>query len=91
MASMSSSNNKSSITHDAYVFKKTGARRGMVFGTWDKGGIGRTESNGDFTALIDMLPRCGWDGRIRFIRHGNKPPVEDEPRPNAEDENGGDE
>jgi hypothetical protein len=72
------SNNKE-ITHIGYVFKKTGVHKRMVFGTWDKGGIGRLESNGDFTLLVDMLPRCGWDGRVRFVKIGNPTPNDGEP------------
>ena len=87
---MSNANTKKSpITHRVYVFQKTGSRRGMVFGAWEKSGTGRMESNGDFVGKINMLPIGGWDGRVFFVKHGNKPPVEDEPLPDAEDEDGG--
>jgi hypothetical protein len=30
-------------------------------------------------AFIDMLPRGGWDGRIRFVKAGDPPPGSTEP------------
>jgi hypothetical protein len=64
-------------THTAYFFIRTGMRKGRVFGYWKNGGKFRIdEENGPF-AFIDMLPRGGWDGRIRFVKFG-------EPRPGSE-------
>jgi hypothetical protein len=65
---------KDNATHRAWVFKRTAMRKGRVVGDWDTGGYGIQQDNGDFTAFVDMIPRAGWDGRIRFIKEGNDPP-----------------
>jgi hypothetical protein len=83
------------FTHDAFLFVRTGMRKGRVFGYWKHGGKFR-EGDEPF-AFIDMLPRGGWDGRVRFVRIGDPPP-ENEPlipiRPGteieSEDETGAD-
>ena len=54
------------FTHTAYLFVRTGVRKGRVYGYWKDGG--RFREGEDPFAYIDMLPRGGWDGRIRFVR-----------------------
>jgi hypothetical protein len=81
------------FTHTAYLFVRTGTRKGRVYGYWKDGG--RFREGDEPFAYIDMLPRGGWDGRVRFVRLGDPPP-ENEPRapirPGAEtpDETGAD-
>ena len=81
------------FTHTAYLFVRTGVRKGRVYGYWKDGG--RFREGEEPFAFIDMLPRGGWDGRVRFVRLGDPPP-ENEPRapirPGAEtaDETGAD-
>jgi hypothetical protein len=59
-------------TCTAYLFIRTGMRKGKVFGYWKDGGWFRP---GDVPfAFIDMLPRGGWDGRICFVKRGDPPP-----------------
>jgi hypothetical protein len=66
------------FTHTAYLFIRIGAtKRGRVYGYWKDGGKFRAE-DGPF-AFIDMLPRGGWDGRIRFVKAGDPPPGSTEP------------
>jgi hypothetical protein len=67
------------FTHTAYLFVRIGAtRRGKVYGYWKDGGKFRVSEDGPF-AFIDMLPRGGWDGRIRFVKAGDPPPGSTEP------------
>jgi hypothetical protein len=82
----------SSFTHTAYFFVRTGTRKGRVFGYWKNGGQFR--EGAEPFAFIDMLPRGGWDGRIRFVKYGDPPPgnepKEAPQRPaTTADENGG--
>jgi hypothetical protein len=73
------------FTHTAYLFIRVGAtKRGKVYGYWKDGGRFRAEG-GPF-AFIDMVPRGGWDGRIRFVKFGDPPPGSTEP---ARPEHGG--
>jgi len=81
------------FTHTAYLFVRTGMRKGRVFGYWKDGG--RFREGDDPFAFIDMLPRGGWDGRIRFVRIGDPAPANEPPlpiRPSTEiaDETGAD-
>jgi hypothetical protein len=67
-----------SFTHTAYFFIRTGMRKGRVFGYWKDGGKFRSDGTTPF-AFIDMLPRGGWDGRVRFVKFGDPTP-ENEPK-----------
>jgi hypothetical protein len=67
----------SPFTHTAYLFVRTGVRKGRVYGYWKDGG--RFKLGEEPFAFLDMLPRGGWDGRIRFVKIGDPPP-ENEPR-----------
>jgi len=65
----------------AYLFIRTGMRKGKVFGYWKDGGWFRPgDKDSEPCAFIDMLPRGGWDGRIRFVKTGDPPP-QDQPLP----------
>jgi hypothetical protein len=77
MSEYKATNSPPPFTHDAFLFVRTGARKGRIYGYWKHGGKFR-EGDEPF-AFIDMLPRGGWDGRIRFVRIG-EPPPENEPR-----------
>ena len=81
------------FTHTAYFFIRMGMRRGKVYGYWKDGGRFDMGSDGNPFAFIDMLPRPGWDGRIRFVKIG-EPPPENEPetpvRPDPLDGDGDD-
>jgi hypothetical protein len=76
----------------AYLFIRTGMRKGKVFGYWKDGGWFRPgDEDAEAWAFIDMLPRGGWDGRIRFVKTGDPPP-QDQPSPQRPGvENGGEE
>ena len=64
-------------THTAYLFIRRMVHKGKVVGYWKNGGDFRQDDAEPF-AFIDMVPRGGWDGRIRFVKYGAAPP---EPRP----------
>jgi hypothetical protein len=74
---ISKSNSPPPFTHTAYFFIRTGMRKGRVFGYWKDGGKFRAE-DGPF-AFIDMVPRGGWDGRIRFVKSGDPVPGSTDP------------
>lgn len=63
------------FTHTAYLFVRNGMRKGRVFRLLERRRPvqGWDEEGGHF-AFIDMLPRGGWDGRIRFVKIGDPPP-----------------
>jgi len=75
------------FTHTAYFFIRTGARKGRVIGYWKDGGRFKATDGGNYFAFADMLPRGGWDGRIRFVKFGDPPPGDAAAaqRPGAED------
>ncbi len=66
------------FTHTAYLFIRTGVRKGKVFGYWKDGGKFAEGTTRPF-AFIDMLPRGGWDGGIQFVKFGDPPPGQTEP------------
>jgi hypothetical protein len=84
--------NPGPFTHAAFLFIRTAVRKGRVYGYWKDGGRFRLASDGSPFAFIDMLPRGGWDGRIRFVKIGDPPP-ENEPRAplRLDDHNGNEE
>jgi hypothetical protein len=71
-----------SYTHIAYFFIRTGmTKRGKVYGYWKDGGRLRAEVGDGFSAFVDMVPRNGWDGRIRFVKIGDPAPDTDSKAP----------
>jgi hypothetical protein len=77
---------RESFTHTAYFFIRMGSRKGRVFGYWKNGGDFRQDDNEPF-AFIDMVPRGGWDGRIRFVKYGEPVPDDKPQRPHSDEEN----
>jgi hypothetical protein len=79
------------FTHVAYLFIRIGVRRGRVYGYWKDGGRGREGKEGEdieWFSVIDMLPRGGWDGRIKYIPIGEPPPVNEPIDPQRPSETG---
>ena len=71
-----------SYTHTAYFFIRTGTtKRGKVYGYWKDGGRFRAEGEDGFSAFVDMVPRNGWDGRIKFVKIGDPVPDTDAKAP----------
>src|ERR1700749_25613 len=64
----------SGFTHTAYLFIRTATRKGKVAGYWKNGGRFRLGDDTEHFAFIDMLPRGGWYGRIRFVKDGDPVP-----------------
>jgi hypothetical protein len=56
-------------------------KRGKVYGYWKDGGRFRAEVGDGFSAFVDMVPRNGWDGRIRFVKIGDPAPDTDSKAP----------
>ena len=74
------------FTHIAYFFIRTGmTKRGKVYGYWKDGGRGRAEGGDDWFAFVDMCPRSGWDGRIKFVKIGDPVPDTDAKAPERPD------
>jgi len=87
---------KSKFTHDAFIFKSEGMRKGRRLGYWIEEGVARIEPDGSFFVYLHSTPIGGFDGRIRCQKYGSKPPAMPAPSPqrpgdNAEDEGEGDE
>jgi|SRR5271166_4060194 len=81
------------FTHTAYFFIRTGTtKRGRVYGYWKDGGRFRADGGDAFFAFVDMMPRNGWDGRIRFVKIGDPVPDSDARAPERPgDDDDGDE
>jgi hypothetical protein len=80
------------FTYDAYLFIRTAVRRGRVYGYWKNGGQFRPgDSDSEPFAFIDMLPRGGWDGRIRFVKKGDPAPGTEHQTPQRPGSEGDDE
>jgi len=83
---------KSRYTHDAYIFKSEGIRKGRRVGFPVNEGVGRIEPDGSISVYLHSTPIGGFDGRIVCRKFGSKPPDFDEEKPqrpgepNAEDE-----
>lgn len=70
------------FTHIAYFFIRTGmTKRGKVYGYWKDGGRFRADGGDDFFAFVDMMPRSGWDGRVKFVKIGAPVPDTDAKAP----------
>jgi hypothetical protein len=61
-------------------------RKGKVYGYWKDGGRFKLDGDGSPFAFIDMLPRGGWDGRIRFVKIGDPLPENEPKAPQRPDE-----
>ena len=80
-------------THTAYFFVRLGmTKRGKAYGYWKDGGRFRADCGDAFFAFVDMVPRSGWDGRIRFVKIGDPVPDTDSKAPERPGtDNGGEE
>ena len=89
MTDGTSTTGRPSYTHTAYFFIRTGVRKGRVFGYWKDGGRfkPKPDADGNFVAMIDMLPRGGWDGRVEFVKFGDPPPPNEPQAPQRPDGN----
>jgi hypothetical protein len=65
---------KTKFTHDAYILKTEGMRKGRRLGYWIPEGVARVEPDGSLFVYLHSLPVGGWDGRIRCRKFGEKPP-----------------
>ena len=68
---------KTAFTHDAYIFKTEGVRKGRRLGYWEKEGYARAEPDGSFFVYLHSTPIGGFDGRIRCRRYDAAPPLGD--------------
>jgi hypothetical protein len=78
---------KSKFTHDAFIFKSEGVRKGRRLGFWVAEGYARIEPDGSLFVYLHSTPIGGFDGRIRCIKYGSKPPGIN-PAPQRPGENG---
>jgi hypothetical protein len=67
---------KTKFTHDAYIFKSEGVRKGRRIGYWEKEGYARPEPDGEFFVYLHSTPIGGFDGRIRCRPFDSAPPPE---------------
>lgn len=73
---------KAKFTHDAYIFKCEGIRKGRRVGYWEREGYSRIEPDGSLTTYLHSTPIGGFDGRIKSRLYDTAPP---------DDENGDEE
>jgi hypothetical protein len=67
---------KTKFTHDAYIFKSEGVRRGKRVGYWEKEGYAREEPDGSLFVYLHSTPIGGFDGRVICKKYGEPPPAE---------------
>jgi hypothetical protein len=68
---------KRKFTHDAYIFKREGVRKGRPLGYWQTEGVARKEPDGSFFIYLHSTPVGGFDGRIICREYGREPPPEE--------------
>jgi hypothetical protein len=69
---------KSKFTHDAYVFKREGTRKGRPVGYWELEGYTRIEADGSVYTYLHSSPIGGFDGRIKSYPYGSEAPPDEE-------------
>ena len=69
------------FTHDAYIFKNEGLRKGRRLGLWIKEGQARVEADGSLFVYLHSTPLGGFDGRVKCVKLGSPPPEEKPQRP----------
>jgi hypothetical protein len=79
---------KSKFTHDAYIFKSEGVRRGRRLGFFVNEGLARIKPDGSIFVYLHSTPIGGFDGRIRCCKFGTSPPAEFDPPPHRPGEEG---
>jgi hypothetical protein len=65
---------KTKFTHDAFIFKSEGVRKGKRLGFWVNEGMARIEPDGSLFVYLHSTPIGGFDGRIRCLKYGSPPP-----------------
>ena len=68
---------KAKFTHDAYVFKSEGVRRGRRIGYWEREGYARIEPDDLIYVYLHSTRVGGFDGRIRRDPYGREPPPDE--------------
>jgi hypothetical protein len=68
---------KSKFTHDAYLFKREGVRKGRPLGYWEQEGYSRIEPDGSIYTYLHSTPIGGFDGRIKSYPYGSAPPPDE--------------
>jgi hypothetical protein len=68
---------KSKFTHDAYIFKTEGTRKGRRVGYWEVEGYTRQEPDGSIYTYLHSTPIGGFDGRIKSYPYGSPEPPEE--------------
>jgi hypothetical protein len=68
---------KSKFTHDAYIFKREGVRKGRPLGYWQAEGVSRIEPDGAIFTYLHSTPIGGFDGRIICRKYGSGAPPDE--------------
>jgi hypothetical protein len=68
---------RAKFTHEAYVFKREGVRRGRPVGYWELEGYSRIEPDGSIYTFLHSNPIGGFDGRIKSYPYGSAPPPDE--------------
>jgi hypothetical protein len=64
------------FTHSAFIFKDEGSTNGRRMGRWINGGNARIEPDGSIFVYLHTIPIRDFDGHIRCLEIGSKPPEE---------------
>jgi hypothetical protein len=73
------------FTHDAYIYKREGVRKGKMLGYWEQEGYARQEPDGSFYIYLHSTPIGGFDGRIKCYEYGTGPTEDAEPELTGEE------
>jgi hypothetical protein len=68
---------RAKFTHDAYIFKAEGVRKGKRLGYWELEGFSRIEPDGSIYTYLHSTPIGGFDGRIKSYPYGSEPPPDE--------------
>jgi hypothetical protein len=68
---------RAKFTHDAYIFKVEGVRRGKRIGYWEQEGYARTDPDQSIHIQLHSTPIGGFDGRIKCYPYGTEEPPDE--------------
>jgi hypothetical protein len=72
------------FTHNAFVFRTEGMRRGRRVGRWINEGVARSGPDGTMQVYLHSLPVGGFDGRLFLAPIGVEPPQKQPQRAGAD-------
>jgi hypothetical protein len=68
---------RAKFTHDAYIFKSEGVRKGRRLGYWEQEGYARVDADGSIHIHLHSTPIGGFDGRVKCYIYGSEAPPDE--------------